>query len=147
MDKNTYTSLELYKALEAQNSKILNQYYCDIEPEFMGFVLTYKNLSELIPQDWTVIDIGCSYAPQSYYFKDHKSYIGIDLGDVERYTFKNSIYIISDVMDFVETLLPTMNLDLKKTFVICNYVPEWGRINKKELREIFDNLYFFYPCI
>lgn len=42
----------------------------DICGDFLGFVDTYFHLSKVIPKDFTIIDIGCSYNAQSYLFKE-----------------------------------------------------------------------------
>lgn len=38
------------------------------------------------------------------------------------------------------------DLDMDKTFCICNYVPDWhGESPMKLVRKTFKNLYTFYP--
>ena len=76
---NEETSLMIYNMIpEDQKRAVFGQERCEIEPEFLGFVKIYKNLSEIIPKHFTVIDFGCAYNPQSFLFKDHKQFIAVD---------------------------------------------------------------------
>jgi len=68
----------LFKQYHEQYQRVFDQAECDIEPEFLGFITTYYYLSYLIPKHFTIIDFGCAYAPQAYYFINHKKYIGVD---------------------------------------------------------------------
>lgn len=74
-------SLRLYQNWMKENTaltqKVMHQKNCEIDPEFMGFVDVYYHLSKIIPKHLTVIDIGCCYAPQCLYFKNHHKYIGV----------------------------------------------------------------------
>ena len=58
--------------------RVLNSDFCELEYDFLCFEEVYGTLSEIIPKDKTIIDLGCYAALQSYFFKDHQGYIGID---------------------------------------------------------------------
>ena len=61
---------ELLKIIpKEQIDKVFNQKLCDIDEEFLGFLNQYKALSSLIPKHFTVIDLGCAYNPQCFYFE------------------------------------------------------------------------------
>lgn len=113
---------------------------------------TYYYLSKIIPKHFTVIDIGASYAAQSYFFQSHIGYIAVEpyksdndwrfenfkADGTERYEMTAG--------EFIKYILPTLNLDLKKTFAICNYVPKWFGENPMELvRQTFTNCFVYYP--
>jgi len=78
----------LHKEYPKQCDRVLQQPMCDIEPDFLGFIDKYYHLSKIMPLHFTIIDFGCSYAPQAYYFRKHKQYIGIDFSTInERFSF------------------------------------------------------------
>ena len=113
---------------------------------------TYYYLSRMIPKDWTVIDVGASYGGQSYLFKDHARYIAVepfrssDDWNFEDFKADGTERYQMTAGKFVKEVLPTLKLDLGKTFAICNYVPEWFGENPMELvRQTFHNCYVYYP--
>lgn len=113
----------------------------------------YTYLSEIISKEYTVIDFGSGYNAQSYLFKNHNGYIAIEpeLGSynkVEQPIFqaKGTLLFKQTGMQFIKNTLPTLNLDLKKTFAIMNYNPSWEEEDLKGLIcNTFSNMYIFYP--
>ena len=114
----------------------------NVDLTFMGFTATYKVLAGLIPRWWTVVDLGCSYAAQSYYFSEHSKYIGVDENDEQRFCPENCVHYVKKIQDYIKEDIGELNLD--ETFAICNYVPD------DEARDLvcktFKNVYVFYPC-
>lgn len=144
---------------EEELDRVFGQEYCDITPEFMGFVSTYYHLSQIIPEHWTVIDFGAAYNPQSYFFTKHKKYIAVEVNKFFMGDTSNKIEWISFEMfqpdnceiyqmttgDFIKKHLED-DYDLEETFAICNYVPPWYEEDSGELvRKYFPNAYVFYP--
>jgi len=129
---------------EIELDRVLAQKECDIEPSFLGFVNHYHLLSQLIPLDFTVIDFGCAYNPQCYFFQDHKKFIGVDHGSIERFKTPNCDIYQMSIIPFIQKHLK--DFDQGKTFAICNFVPNWEGENGKRVRESFENVYNFYPC-
>lgn len=127
-----------------QREKVLKEGVCDIDPEFLGFIDVYERLSHLIPLDWTVLDLGCAYAPQCFYFEKHKEYIGVDIYEGERFKAPNTTHYIQRITDFVWTKYTT--LDLRTTFAICSYVPDWHGQNRDITRKMFTNCFVYYPA-
>lgn len=120
--------------------------------ELMCGGATYYYLSRMIPKDWSVIDIGASYGAQSYLFKAHAKYIAVEpSGNECDYHFEyfkahGTERYETTAGAFIEKVLPSLELDLKKTFAICNYVPKWFGENPMELvRQTFTNCYVYYP--
>lgn len=111
---------------------------------------TYYYLSRMIPKDWTVIDIGCAYNPQSYLFQNHARHIAIEPKWIsedfhfEYFKAPNTELLFMTGQDFIENELPKLNLDLDKTFCIVNYVPS-GAANLMA-RETFKDIFCFYPA-
>lgn len=127
-----------------QLEEVFSGEFCDIDAEFMGFTEQYKALSTIIPKHFTIIDMGCAFAAQSYYFDEHKAYIGVDIfDDVKRFSTNNTTLIVSSIQEFIKNRLPSMGLDLETTFAICNYMPDFEAA--RMVRETFPNVFVFYP--
>jgi hypothetical protein len=127
-----------------QLDTVLNQQYCDIDGEFLGFVKEYKHLSEIIPKHFTVIDCGCAYNPQSYFFQRHKRFIAIDnFKDTIRFQAPGTEFYHISIEAFIQERLHEFDLD--ETFAICSYVPDWGALNKELVRKSFKNVFVYYP--
>ena len=125
-----------------QITRVFNQEMIDIDFEFIGFIDQYKFLSILIPKHFTVIDFGCAYNPQCFYFQDHKKYIAVDIDTMEKFKSKNCEIFEMRISDFIKNHLSDMNLN--ETFAICNYVPCTTEENKM-IRENFKNCFIYYP--
>jgi len=115
-----------------------------LDPSFLGFTDTYKALSQIIPKDWTILDLGCAYAFQAYYFKDHARYIGVDSSDCMKFRTPNSSSYVVDILDFINRgddlpcILPL------NTFAICNYVPLSPK-DAETVRKAFPFIFYYYP--
>ena len=115
----------------------------NIDYTHMGFTHVYKSLLNIVPKHFTIIDLGCCYAPQCYYFKDYKKYIGVDVDDEERFATSNATHYSVSIQKFIKDVLPELNLNLKQTFAICSYVPD---DEATELaRKTFPNILVYYP--
>lgn len=127
-----------------QIDRVLDQDMCDIGPEFLGFTEVYEALANIIPLHWTVIDLGCAYAPQAFFFARHKKYVGVDLYVKERFFAPNSVFYTMLISQFVEQIAPSF--DQSTTFAICSYVPPWHDDNNALVRAAFKNLFTYYPA-
>jgi hypothetical protein len=126
-----------------QAEKVFHQKMCDIEPCFLGFVDIYERLSEIIPKHFTVIDLGCAYNPQCFFFQEHKQYISVDISDCEKFKSDNCTIYNESIEDFIKNRL--IGFDLEETFAICSYVPPWGGDNIELVRKSFKNVFTYYP--
>lgn len=124
-----------------QIEKVFNQSFCDIHTGFLGFMNTYEKLSQIVPKDFTVIDLGCAYNPQCFYFLEHKKYIAVDIGFIERFCSPNCTIFEKTIKNFIDEDLQRFDLDT--TFAICNYVPSWHDDNGKLVRDHFKNVFVF----
>lgn len=128
-----------------QRNRVFASDLCDIDSEFLGFVWIYERLSEIIPKHWTVVDLGCAYAPQCFFFEEHAKYIGVDIHEVEaRFCAENTKHYKMPIIDFVNNCDAEFNIDT--TFAICSYVPPWGGDNMSAARNGFKNVFTFYPA-
>lgn len=123
---------------------VLNQEGCEYDFEFWGFLNIYKPISEIIPERMTVVDFGCYLAPQSYLFKNHKKYIGVDFVNLKRFTPKNAQHYVCAIQDFIsQKLYEVYEKDNGKIFAICSYVPDFDAV--KLVKETFPNCFCYYP--
>lgn len=124
-----------------QVDEILNEYSCDVEPRFLGFMKEYFYLSKIIPEDRVIYDLGCGYGFQAAFFENHKNYIGIDIGTQMTLFTKNSSYLMgSSIEKFCE------NVSIRDPhFAIMNYVPDMSGKIKTKVKEKFKDLFIFYP--
>lgn len=115
----------------------------NVDYTHMGFTHVYKSLLNIVPKHFTIIDLGCCYAPQCYYFKDYKQYIGVDVEDEERFAIHNTTHYVMSIQRFIKEELPKLNLNPKQCFAICSYVPD---DEATELaRRTFPNILVYYP--
>ena len=125
--------------------EVLSQDMCELEPDFLGFVDKYYALSKIIPREATIIDFGCYLAAQSYFFKDHKAYIGVDVvREMRRFQPPNATHYCGSIQDFLRESIPSIyDPENFRYFAICNYVPD--RTASRMVRERFRNCFCFYP--
>jgi hypothetical protein len=133
---------ELFYLIEKEQiESVMNQDMCELDCTFLGFIEIYEHLSYIIPKNYTIIDFGCYLAAQGFYFQDHNKYIGVDLTELKRFTFKNTTHYIKSIQSFIFENLQEYDLD--ETFIICSYVPD--REAKEMIRQNSKNLFIFYP--
>ena len=134
---------ETLKSLRAeipdeQYVRVMYQTYCEINPDFLGFIQPYEIVSEMLPKEWTVIDLGCNAAAQCFFFSEHAGYVGVDLlrnkeADPEdimsgicdstlRFESGNTTHYELDIKSFL-----TEHGDITekpKTLALCVHVPD-----------------------
>lgn len=115
----------------------------NVDYTHMGFTRVYKSLLDIVPKHYTIIDLGCCYAPQCYYFEDYEAYIGVDVDDEERFATENTTHYQMSIQKFIKEVLPDLHLNLKETFAICSYVPDWEATELA--RQTFPNILVYYP--
>ena len=59
--------IKKYNLPKNQCNKVLNQKYCDIDYDFMGFLDIYESLSKFVPKHWSIVDIDLAF-PQAMGF-------------------------------------------------------------------------------
>lgn len=140
-----FTEFLRYLIPNDEMEKILSQDECELQPDFLGFVNIYEPLSNLIPEHKIVIDFGCYLAAQSYFFQEHKAYIGVDTIKLKRFRPTNAVHFIMSIQDFIETELPTLleKYDINDFCAICSYVNDLEAT--KLVRETFPNVFCYYP--
>lgn len=131
---------------EEEYQAVLLQDECELEYDFLGFIDIYKNLSELIPKSSIVIDFGCYLAAQSYFFVNHRKYIGVDVVDMQRFSPPNATHYIMSIQRFLQEEAPKLFKDHKRLefCAICSYVPDFKATEM--VRAMFPNVFCYYPC-
>lgn len=118
--------------------RVLYEQDCDIDYDFVGFIETYKRLSQVIPRHWIIVDLGCAYAPQCWYFRKHAKYIGIDHSVKYRFSVNNTEHHIQSIQDWIKYHASAMP---ENTFAIANY----SLIDTTIVRESFNYCFTYYP--
>ena len=116
----------------------------ELSYDFLCMDEVYKAVREFVPTSWTILDLGCGYAAQAYYFLDYPKYIAVGLpameGMIRFHTDNMELYEMS-IQEYIQKYIET--LDCRKTFAICSYVPDDNARNL--VRECFPNCLVYYP--
>ncbi len=128
---------------------MMDDLFCEIIKHVdSGSSYIYNAISKIIPLSFEVIDFGCGKAQQAWYFRNHKKYIGIDnitpIGN--RYLFINTEHIKQDINDFINSKINDIDIDINNTFAISIYLPALSEIYINRIKEVFTNLYIYYPA-
>lgn len=114
---------------------------------FLGFEKVYKAVTMFVPKDKIIIDLGCGYAFQSWYFRDYKRYVGVDCGvkpeDVLR--LDNSDYYFMTIQDFCKKSFAKLGCNLDDVFAIASHVPDDDA--RTLVRTYFPHCLVYYPTI
>ena len=119
----------------------------ELDYEFLGFENVYKAVTLFVPKDRIIIDFGCGYAFQSWYFKDYRKYIGVDVGREAEDVLNiletgNSEFCHMRIQQFI-AMFPRMRYEVEEVFAICSYVPDTGA--QRLVRETFPHCLVYYP--
>ena len=79
----------------------------ELDYTFLGFEKVYKAATLFVPKNKVIIDLGCGYAFQSWYFKDYRKYIGVDAGTACECVLNiletgNSEFCHMSIQDFIQ---------------------------------------------
>jgi hypothetical protein len=144
-------SRELFRAISQEDPAQVERVFegcarVELDPDFLGFVGLYKRLAEMIPLHWGVVDLGCAYAPQAWYFREHAFYVGVDhsdsceFGPFVRFAFGNTQHVVGSIEEYLDAL-PRFEVPV---FAIASYVPAQPETMRR-VRETFQDLFVFYP--
>lgn len=114
----------------------------ELDSSFFCFDEPYQRAARVADENSIILDLGCAYAPQSYYFTHCKRYIGVDLpmpqpdpAVVQQYKLcgrqpevrfqpDNAEFYIMSIQKFIGEVLPTLSLDMDNVIAICSAVPD-----------------------
>ena len=115
----------------------------ELDYSFLAFEDVYKSVLNFVPKGKTIIDLGCAYAPQAYYFTGYAGYIGVDIAIPEvHFETQNMTLHEMSIQQFCKKVIDE-EWDLKKCFAICSYVPDDDA--RRCVRETFPNCLVYYP--
>ena len=116
---------------------------CDIS--FLGFEEVYKAVTMFVPKRKAIIDCGCAYAFQSWYFRNYRKYIGVDNGVFKNDVLEteNSQFYFMSIQSFVKNVFPTLGYILDDVFAVCSYVPDDEA--REMVRNFFPHCLVYYP--
>ena len=142
---------------EEQYIRVMYQPYCELDPGFLGFIMQYEILAGMIPEDWTILDLGCNAAAQSFYFTGHAGYIGVDvldnreasaeelmsgrIGGTLRFEAENTCHCEKDIKSFTDEDME--KLKDRKVMALCICVPDEAAV--KYAFDRLDNIIVFDP--
>lgn len=129
----------------------------EMDPSFLCFDEPYQIAACVADKDSIIIDFGCAYAPQSYYFKHCSAYIGVDLPmpmpsnplmsyrfePETRFTPDNASFYIMTIQKFLKEVYPTLDIPKEKVIAICSAVPDEEA--QELVKQTFPVHYVWYP--
>jgi len=139
-DYRAVVSILKSRYTQKQWNEVMNQFYCEYDGDFMGFIDIYEPLSQAIPTSMRIIDFGCYCAFQAALFKDHKEYIGVDKRDLKRFSIVNTTHYVESIQDFIAIHPETIS---DEYFTICSYVPDADAVEL--VRKSYVNCFTYYP--
>lgn len=132
----------LYALDKEMLRRVVDAQEMSLDFEFLGFTSVYRHLAHIVPLHFTIVDLGCNAACQSYYFRKHKGYIGIDrLALDARFRLPGHEHLVADAKDWVKDQADRSRY--YPMFAISSYVPD-EELNLL-IRAKFQDLFVFYP--
>ena len=120
----------------------------ELDYEFLGFEEVYKAVTLFVPKDRIIIDFGCGYAFQSWYFKAEDVLNILETGNSEYYHMRIQDfiqnYVRKDRYGFCDIKLENMKWQsVENVFAVCSYIP--NRDVQRLVRETFPHCLVYYP--
>ena len=135
--------------------KIFECPYCEFDYTFLGFTKQYKEVLDYTRESMVIIDLGCSAAIQSYYFKRYRQYIGVDVVPTKpnedfpndiwqtRLSYPNALHYACTIQHFIKHIFPNLHFSKEECFAVMSYVPD-GDASKMAI-DFFPNIKVYYP--
>ncbi len=117
----------------------------ELDYTFLGFEDVYKAVTLFVPKSKVIIDLGCAYAFQSWYFRYYKKYIGVDNGVcyADVLETENSIFYFTSIQNFIKNIFPDIGYSTDEVFAVCSYVPDENA--REMVRKFFPYCLVYYP--
>lgn len=117
----------------------------ELDYTFLGFEDIYKAVTLFVPKSRVIIDLGCGYAFQSWYFRDYKKYIGVDIFTKKEDVLEtdNSEFYFMSIQKFINEIFPIFGYRKEDVFAVCSYVLDEEA--NKMIREFFPHCLVYYP--
>lgn len=140
---------ELFKLIPQEKIELIfrtsNTVGAECDATFLGFEDVYKAVTMFAPKSKIIIDFGCAYAFQSWYFKDYRKYIGIDNSLCYADVLKtgNSEFYFTSIQNFIKNTFPILGYSFDDVFAVCSYVPDESA--REMVRKFFPHCLVYYP--
>lgn len=123
----------------------LNTASAELDRMFLGFEEVYKAVTMFVPKSKIIIDFGCAYAFQSWYFKDYEKYIGVDSSVSNEDVLKtdNSKFFFMSIQEFIKEQFLKLGYKKEDIFAVCSYVPDEKA--RMMVKEYFPYCLVYYP--
>ncbi len=117
----------------------------ELDYTFLGFEDVYKAVTLFVPKSKVIIDLGCAYAFQSWYFRDYKKYIGVDNSVCYSDVLENdnTEFYFTSIQNFVKEVFPISGYLKEEVFAVCSYVPDEN--SREMVRKFFPYCLVYYP--
>lgn len=117
----------------------------ELDYTFLGFEDVYKAVTMFVPKNKIIIDLGCGYAFQSWYFRDYSGYIGVDFFTNDKDVLKtdNSWFYRMSIQNFIQDIFHTLGYRKEEVFAICSHVPD--AVARDMVRRFFPCCLVYYP--
>lgn len=152
--------LEHHLIPKSEMDRVFRESYsaaAEIGPDFMCFEEPYQAAVRVADKDSIILDLGCAYAPQAYYFSKCKHYIGVDLPLMlpenpfdypnikpeTRFHPDNARFYIMTIQQFIQTVLPKLKLDINHVIAVCSAIPDTQA--REMVAKTFPVHYISYP--
>lgn len=116
---------------------------------FLGFEEIYKAVTLFVPKNKVIIDLGCAYGFQAWYFRDYRKYIGIDndvcdcLDVLKELEISNADFYYLSIQRFIQGIFPALGYSFDEVFAVCSYVPD-AKV-REMVRKFFPYCLVYYP--
>ena len=135
--------------------------FCELDESYLWSTTQYKEILDIVPKDKIIIDLWCWEAAQSFYFKDYKRYIWVDVVPMsyndsikrndslwmwfDRFYTPNTTHYVCTAKDFLGLEFGKLNIDANDCFVIMCLIPDsQSMIN---CLDKFPNIKIYFPGI
>lgn len=117
----------------------------ELDYTFFGFEKVYKAVAMFVPKSKIIIDFGCAYAFQSWYFKNYEKYIGVDCSTSSKDVLRtdNSQFFFMSIQAFIKDQFPKLGYKKEDIFAVCSYVPDEEA--RMIVKECFPYCLVYYP--
>ena len=131
--------------------------FCELDEFHLWSTIQYKEILDIVPKDKVIIDLWCWEAAQSFYFKDYKKYIWVDVMPMsyddsikrnyrmwsDRFYTPNTTHYVCTAKEFMDIEFDKLNINKEDCFVFMILVP--GIQSMINILNDFPNVKLYFP--
>lgn len=139
--------------------RVFKSPFCELNESYLWSTAQYKEILDIVPKDKIIIDLWCWEAAQSFYFRDYKRYIWVDVVPMsyndsikrndplwmwfDRFYTPNTTHYVCTAKEFIDTEFNKLNINKEDCFIImCLVLGTQSMINT--LND-FPNIKLYFP--